>query len=86
MPLSRLPREFLSCWLPESRLTNYNQSYSRTVLKSLSPVGIWEHEWPFLASGAAEWNEYISQTSAQREKLRQQHGVTLEEVSRMKSL
>ena len=35
----RLPRHLLTSWHWDSRLTNYNQTYSRTILKALASIG-----------------------------------------------
>jgi hypothetical protein len=70
MPMSRLPRQLLVSWLPDRRLSNYNQTYSRTVKKALQSIGIWEEaHWPVLAKLEDEWHQYIQQTEEDRDRL-----------------
>ncbi len=66
---SRRPRQLMTSWLNGTRLKNYNQTYSRTLLKALRSVGIREDEWHHLAESRSEWEQYISQTSEDRESL-----------------
>ena len=69
MDFDRLPRQLLVSWMPEPRLSNYPQTYSRTVLKALKSVGIPEADWPELAENETGWNAYIRQTAEERIQL-----------------
>ena len=75
VPLDRLPRQLLVSWMSEPRLCNYNQTYSRTVLKALTSVGIEEADWPALAENEIEWSCYVRQAVGERERLRREHGL-----------
>jgi hypothetical protein len=81
MNMNRLPRQMLVSWMPERRLTNYNQTYSRTVKKACEHVGIFEEDdWPKLALDEMEWSHYIRQTAEDRQDLMALYQVTEYEV------
>ena len=73
MEPDRLPRQLLNSWMPDRRLSNYNQSYSRTLLKALRSIGVEESDFPALAENQTEWNHYCRQTVEMRNDLRRAH-------------
>ena len=70
MPSSRIQRKLLSSWMDEPRLSNYPQTYSRSMLKAMASVDMPEAHWQALARDEACWNKYIRQTDDDRDKQR----------------
>ena len=76
----RLPRHLLTSWHWDSRLTNYPQTYSRTILKALASIGCKINCWVTLSKDEAEWHQYTRQTVEMRYDLRALHGVSFEDI------
>ena len=70
MPSNRIQRKLLSSWMDAPRLSNYPQTYSRSMLKAMASVDIPEAHWQALAREEVTWNKYIRQTDDDREKQR----------------
>jgi hypothetical protein len=71
MEPDRLLRQLLSSWVLDRRPSNYNQSYSRTLLKALlRSIGVKEADFPSLAANQTEWNHHYRQTAEMRNDLR----------------
>ena len=81
MPMDRTPRQLLVSWMPDSRLRNYNQTYSRTMKKALESIGIYnEADWPLLSKNAMEWSHYTRQTAEDRSNLMDFCNITREKI------
>jgi hypothetical protein len=76
----RLPRHLLTSWHWDSRLSNYNQTCSRTVLKAFASIGCKLNCWVTLSKDEAEWHQCIRQTVEMRYDLRALHGVTFDGI------
>ena len=70
MPSSRIQRKLLSSWMDKPRLSNYPQTYSRSMLKAMASVDIPEAHWQDLARDEVCWNKYIRQTDGDRDRQR----------------
>ena len=66
MPRFRVQRKLITSWMDKPRLSNFPQTYSRSMLKALASVDIPEDEWQRLAADPISWNKYIRQTDSDR--------------------
>ena len=82
VPVSRLPRQLLVSWLPDRRLSNYNQTCSRAVKKALQSIGVWEEaRWPAFAKLEGEWHQRVQQTEEDRDRLLWDKDITAAHVA-----
>ena len=66
----RLPRKFLTSWIPLPRGVGRPVSdYTDTILKALESVGIGEDMWFHLAKDEFWWRNFIATTDEERKEL-----------------
>ena len=70
MSTDRLPRKFLTSWIPLPRGVGRPVSdYTDTILKALESVGIGEDVWFHLAKDEFWWRNFIATTDEERKEL-----------------
>ena len=70
MSTDRLPRKFLTSWIPLPRGVGRPVSdYTDTILKALESVGIGEDMWFHLAKDEFWWRNFIATTDEERKEL-----------------
>ena len=70
MDTDRLPRKFLTSWIPLPRGVGRRAcDYTGTILKALASVGIGRYEWFHMAKDRFWWRNFISVPDEERKDL-----------------